>query len=83
MDNYLNQIISFICESKFENIPANIVFRAKEVVADTLAVIAAGAQEEEVKALTSKLAGWLLVPYLAWVSFASVLNFAIWRLNAG
>jgi len=29
----------------------------------------------------SKLAGWLLVPYLAWVSFAAVLNFAIWRLN--
>jgi translocator protein len=29
----------------------------------------------------SKLAGWLLVPYLCWVSFASVLNFAIWRLN--
>ena len=29
----------------------------------------------------SKIAGWLLVPYLAWVSFASVLNLAIWRLN--
>jgi len=29
----------------------------------------------------SKLAGWLLVPYLAWVSFAAVLNFTIWRLN--
>lgn len=29
----------------------------------------------------SKLAGWLLTPYLAWVTFASVLNFAIWRLN--
>jgi tryptophan-rich sensory protein len=31
----------------------------------------------------SRIAGWLLVPYLAWVSFAAVLNFAIWRLNAG
>jgi tryptophan-rich sensory protein len=24
----------------------------------------------------------LLVPYFLWVSFAAVLNFAIWRLNA-
>jgi tryptophan-rich sensory protein len=29
----------------------------------------------------SKAAGWLLVPYLLWVSFAAVLNFAFWRLN--
>lgn len=29
----------------------------------------------------SKPAGWLLAPYIAWVTFASVLNFAIWRLN--
>ncbi|WP_095415750.1 TspO/MBR family protein [Thermogutta terrifontis] len=29
----------------------------------------------------SRLAGWLLTPYLAWVSFAAVLNFTIWRMN--
>ena len=28
-----------------------------------------------------KTAAWLLVPYIAWVSFAGVLNYAIWRLN--
>jgi tryptophan-rich sensory protein len=27
------------------------------------------------------LAGWLLVPYLAWVTFAAVLNYTVWRLN--
>jgi translocator protein len=29
----------------------------------------------------SSTAAWLLVPYICWVSFASILNYAIWRLN--
>jgi benzodiazapine receptor len=28
-----------------------------------------------------RLAGWLLLPYLIWVSYAAVLNFSIWVLN--
>lgn len=29
----------------------------------------------------SALAAWLLVPYLVWVSFASALNYSVWRRN--
>jgi tryptophan-rich sensory protein len=30
----------------------------------------------------SRTAAWLLAPYLAWVSFAAVLNFTLWRMNS-
>jgi tryptophan-rich sensory protein len=29
-----------------------------------------------------RAAAWLLAPYLAWVSFAALLNLTLWRLNA-
>lgn len=29
----------------------------------------------------SKTAAWLLLPYIAWVSFAAYLNYTIWMLN--
>lgn len=34
-----------------------------------------------VPAAYSRAASWLLVPYLAWVTFAALLNFAVVRLN--
>ncbi|MDZ4807048.1 MAG: TspO/MBR family protein [Bacteroidota bacterium] len=30
----------------------------------------------------SKIAAWLLVPYISWVSFATILNYTIWKLNS-
>lgn len=29
----------------------------------------------------SRTAAWLLLPYLAWVTFAGILNYTIWRHN--
>lgn len=29
----------------------------------------------------SRVAAWLLVPYISWVSFAALLTFTIWQLN--
>ena len=30
----------------------------------------------------SKVAGWLLMPYMTWTTFALCLNFAVWQLNS-
>jgi translocator protein len=29
----------------------------------------------------NKLAAWLLVPYISWVSYAAMLNYTIWVMN--
>ena len=36
----------------------------------------------ELEEVAARLAAGLLVPYLAWVGFAAVLNYSIWALNA-
>jgi tryptophan-rich sensory protein len=48
-----------------------------EIVVLWVAIVATIA----VFARESRAAAWLLVPYLAWVSFATYLNFEVWRLN--
>ena len=55
MSDYLDQISDFICGCRFEDLPPEVCKRGGEVMADTLAVIAAGAQEEEVKALSGRI----------------------------
>lgn len=32
-------------------------------------------------AAVSKTGAWLLIPYISWVSFATILNYTIWQLN--
>jgi benzodiazapine receptor len=50
-----------------------------EVVTLWLSIIATIAAFHRVNAA----AAWLLLPYLAWVTFAAAINLAIWRLNRG
>jgi len=55
MPDYLDRIVSNVCRTTFNDIPPPVVLRAKEVLADTFSVIAAGAQEDEVKGLAKRL----------------------------
>lgn len=34
-------------------------------------------------ARADRLAPWLLAPYLAWIGFATLLNWSVWRANPG
>ena len=48
-----------------------------DIVLLWLAILATHLAFEHVR----PLAGWLLIPYLAWVTFAAALNGAVWWLN--
>lgn len=55
MSGYLKNITEYVCKLQFEDIPSDVVTRAKLVVIDTVAAISAGAQEEEIKKLSKFL----------------------------
>jgi 2-methylcitrate dehydratase PrpD len=55
MPEYLDKLVSYVCRTNFNDLPQAVVLRAKEVLVDTLSVIAAGAQEDEMKSLTKRL----------------------------
>ncbi|MCX5877722.1 MAG: MmgE/PrpD family protein, partial [Deltaproteobacteria bacterium] len=55
MTNYLDHIASYVCQTSFDDLPQNVLLRAKEVLVDSLSVIAAGAQEDEVTPLKERL----------------------------
>ncbi|MBL2545252.1 tryptophan-rich sensory protein, partial [Klebsiella pneumoniae] len=51
--------------------------------ADILVLIALVCATTVAFARVRPIAAALLLPYLAWISFASALNFAVWRANPG
>jgi 2-methylcitrate dehydratase PrpD len=51
MSDYLDQLVAYVCESTYDDLPDEAVLRCKQVLADSFAVMGAGAQEEQVKAL--------------------------------
>lgn len=52
-------------------------------IADILVLIVLVCATIVMFARIRRLAAVLLLPYLAWISFASALNFAVWRANPG
>ena len=55
MPVYLDELCAFLANCRYDDLPPPVVERARLVIADTVAVIAAGAREPEVEALTARL----------------------------
>jgi 2-methylcitrate dehydratase PrpD len=55
MSDYLDRLVTYICDRTYDDLPDEVVQRCKQVLADTFAVIGSGAQEEEVKALVRQV----------------------------
>lgn len=55
----------------------NILFALFEIIILWFAIVLTIYQFQKI----NKKSAYLLMPYLLWVTFAAILNFAIWRLN--
>ncbi len=55
MADYLDTVARFVADCRYEDLPQPAVERARTVMADTVAAIAAGAREPEVIALTTTM----------------------------
>lgn len=51
---YLNNLCQYICDTSIEHLPPEIVDRGRWIIADSFAVIAAGMQVDEMKALMKR-----------------------------
>jgi len=51
---YLRDIARFICATRFEDLPAAVVDRAKRLIADLFGIVTAGNQSDELKALAAR-----------------------------
>lgn len=56
MTDYLDEVSRFLADCRFEDLSEAAVARARRVMADTMAAIAAGSREPEVMALTDRVA---------------------------
>lgn len=67
------------------NLGWSVAFFGLERIGPSVAVVLALELAAVATALAfrpiDRIAAWLLVPYVAWVGFATILNIAIWRLN--
>ncbi len=50
---YLLEVVRFLCNTRFEDLPSPVVDRCKRLIADTFGVVTAGNQTDELKALAA------------------------------
>ncbi len=83
-ENARNALIFFMIQLILNGLWSQIFFGMQEIgwaFAEILVLLTAIIITTYLFFQKSRLAGWLMVPYIVWVVFASVLNGTIWWLN--